>query len=137
MAKKISNNDIVQHDRKNVRRAYARLLHMAGAAGINVRLNSGHRSIAEQWRLYRLYKQGKGPVAAFPGKSTHNKKDYRQGLDIDMYAQDGIKPFIRWCRGHNIYFDYTVPGEGWHINARRNYDSLINAMWRRHTRKEH
>jgi putative chitinase len=38
-----------------------------------VQINEGVRTLAEQHRLYNLYKAGKGPLAAVPGTSRHGK----------------------------------------------------------------
>lgn len=120
---------IVKHDGAFTRLGYARLLTLAREAGIDVRLNSGYRSIKKQWQLWYAYKRGRGALAAFPGRSTHNRKDWRQGLDIDMFAGAGIANFRKWTARHGMHFDLTVRGEGWHVNARRNYDKHIIQMW--------
>lgn len=126
-----SPDDIIQFRGKNIRRAYARLLTLAEYQGVHFELDSAYRSIKEQWRLWWLYKSGKGPVAAFPGTSTHNKRTFKQGLDIN--AKDGgVTRFRNWAMKHSMYFDLTVQGEAWHVNARGNYDHLIYTMWHAH-----
>ncbi len=126
----VSSNDIIQYNGKNIRRGYGRLLTIADAH-IHFQLNSAFRSLVEQWRLYRLYKAGKGPLAAFPGTSTHNKKSWKQGLDI-RWDDGGCERFRKWAATHGMYFDLTVVGEKWHVNARQDYTNKINALWADH-----
>ena len=51
--------------------------------GENVIATEGHRSKAEQERLYNLYKSGKGNLAARPGTSNHG-----HGLAMDLSAKN-------------------------------------------------
>lgn len=134
MAKsKTSPDDIVQYYGKNIRRSYSRLLRMADEDHVRFHLDSAYRSIKEQWRLWRLYKAGKGPVAAFPGTSTHNRRSWKQGLDINA-LDGGTQRFIHWAKMHGMTFTLTVRGEAWHVNAAANYDHKIYTMW--HAREE-
>lgn len=127
MAKKLTPRSIVNYQGKKCSYCYAKLMTVA-SEDIHFRLNSGYRSVREQWRLYRLYKAGKGPIAAFPGTSTHNKRGYKQGLDIDA-TDGGAARFKKWCASHGIYFDYTVAGEPWHLNVRYDPNTKINKLY--------
>lgn len=76
-----------------------------------VQINDGFRSYQEQVRLYNLYKQGKGNLAARPGTSRHG---FGQAMDINtVNAEQLIKAgiFAKW--------GFTRPllskKETWHI----------------------
>ena len=64
---------------------YARaLVEVARDYGLNPRITSTYRSLAEQKRLYARYLQGRHPLpVAVPGKSLHN-----YGLAIDLVSSD-------------------------------------------------
>lgn len=127
MSRKSKPTDILYFDGKKCSRIYTRMLGMAREDGVHFRLNSGYRSVAEQWKLWYAYKRGQGPIAAFPGSSTHNKRGYRQGLDIN--ALDGGAERVRkWAAKHGITLNYTVPGESWHLNAATDYTHKIYTM---------
>lgn len=128
-----SLTDIVQYDGVNTCRLYARLLTMAHEDGVKFKLDSGYRSVRQQWKLWLLYKSRKGPIAAFPGTSTHNKKSWKQGLDVNA-IDGGTQRFRSWAAKHGIIFDLTVSGEAWHLNARADYTHRILAMWRKRHR---
>lgn len=131
MAKHVSTpSDIIDYKGVPCRRAYARALIMANEEGYTCHLDSGFRSVAKQWKLWWLYKAGKGALAAFPGTSTHNKRNYRQGLDINS-LDNGTGRFQRWARKHGMTFNLTVRGEAWHLNAAENYDHHIYVLWHR------
>lgn len=123
--------DIMVFDGTNCSRVYTRMLTMAREDGVKFHLNSGFRSVKEQWRLYRLYKAGKGALAAFPGTSTHNKRGWKQGLDVN--DTDGGRARLQaWAHRHGMAFDLTVKGESWHLNARADYTHRIYVMWHNH-----
>jgi hypothetical protein len=100
---------------------WAVVLAAAQRAGVNFRLNSGQRTFSEQAALYRLYRSGRGNLAAVP---SHNAPHIRTGrqdhaLDVDMYAGDGVQGLARWLRKQGASVAWTVPGEGWHIETPR------------------
>jgi LAS superfamily LD-carboxypeptidase LdcB len=134
----MSYKDIVQYRGKNCSRLYSRLMTLAEHDGVHFTLDSGYRSIREQWRLWNLHRKNpsKYALAAFPGTSTHNKRGWKQGLDIN--ARDGgAERFRRWAARHGMIFRYTVPGEPWHLNAARDYTGKIQKMWIAHEHKHH
>jgi hypothetical protein len=54
-------------------------------------VTSGHRSLAEQKKLYEIYRAG-GPLAAFPGRSAHN---FGLAIDVVLDGNDdkpGLQP---------------------------------------------
>lgn len=97
--------------------AFNRLLRKTAAAardcGQRWQVVDGYRPYADQVRLYRLYKAGRGNLAAYPGTSNHGR-----GKALDTYAPDG-KPVgaserrRRACIKRGLAF--PVPGEAWHI----------------------
>lgn len=93
------------------------LLHVldcaARDAGEIWNVNDGYRSLADQWKLWRLYKAGKGNLAAFPGTSNHGR-----GLAADVSGADG-RPVGTSTKHRGILKDHglclPVPGELWHV----------------------
>jgi hypothetical protein len=86
-----------------------------------MRLNSGQRTFGEQAALYRLYRSGRGNLAAVPSHTAPHIRTGRQdhALDVDMYAGDGVQRLAKWLRGQGASVAWTVPGEGWHIETPR------------------
>lgn len=126
----VDASDIITYKGVQCRRAYVRALIMANEEGYHCHLDSGFRSVAKQWKLWFKYKAGKGPLAAFPGTSTHNKRTWQQGMDINS-LDGGTGRFQNWARKHGMTFNLTVPGEAWHLNAAKNYDHTIYVLWHR------
>lgn len=81
----------------------------ANAAGIDLRVNSGYRTYAEQASLYDAYIHGHGNLAAKPGTSTHGL-----GLSADIDVRDPRT--LNWLRHHAAAFGFVndVPSESWH-----------------------
>jgi hypothetical protein len=115
---------IKKMDGKRVSKGWWYLLDAARRDGLDFRLNSGYRSVAEQWKLYRAYKAGRGPLAAYPGTSTHNKLGWRQGVDIGPNSHE-VDRLIAWADRRGVTLKRTVPGEWWHLNARSNFVARI------------
>lgn len=74
--------------------------------------------MSEQWKLYRLYKAGKGNLAAYPTPSAPhiNYGRANHALDIDS---DEIMHFINWLDGKGVDATRPVPGESWHLQVPR------------------
>lgn len=127
--------DIVQYRGVNCSRVYARMLTMAHEDGVHFTLDSGFRSKRQQMKLWLLHKRypSRYPVAAFPGSSTHNKKGWKQGLDINS-LDGGATRVQKWAAKHGMTFRHTVAREPWHLNAANDYTHKIYVMWhqRRH-----
>jgi Lysozyme like domain/D-alanyl-D-alanine carboxypeptidase len=81
----------------------------ANAAGIDLRVNSGYRTYAEQASLYDAYLHGNGNLAAAPGTSTHGL-----GLSADIDVRD--PKTLNWLRHHAATYGFVndVPSESWH-----------------------
>lgn len=88
----------------------------ARRAGITLSPNSGFRTMAEQKRLYELYKAGKGNLAARPGYSNH-----QGGTSTDIntggYGSKTYKWLARNARQYGFVND--VRGEPWHWTYKR------------------
>lgn len=78
-------------------------------AGLDLRVNSGYRTYAEQARLYDAYIHGYGNLAAKPGTSTHGL-----GLSADIDVRDPRT--LTWLRHHAATYGFVndVPSESWH-----------------------
>ena len=77
--------------------------------GVNLQINSGHRSRAEQERLYAAYKNGTGNLAAKPGTSNHEK-----GQAIDFKNNPGAYNWL--AKNAEKYGFKNLPGEPWHYS---------------------
>ncbi|WP_435199583.1 tape measure protein [Janibacter sp. GS2] len=78
------------------------------AAGGRYSVNSGYRSNAHQQLLYNRYLAGRGPVAARPGSSQHNR-----GLAADLAPSNARN--VHGALAKKFGLVWTVPSESWHI----------------------
>ena len=69
--------------------------------------NGGARSAADQVRAWNLYQAGKGPLAARPGTSAHEKG---QAIDVNPHPNASEVALMR-----QFGLGLTVKGEPWHI----------------------
>lgn len=106
-------------DGHRVSEPWFQVLTAARGDGVRFRLNSGRRTMAEQQRLYDLYRAGRGALAAVPNARAPHIREGRDdhALDVDMYWGDGIAGLRRWLLAHRVATSLTVPGEGWHLEA--------------------
>jgi hypothetical protein len=93
----------------NTARAYLRMRTAARRGGASLRVVSGFRTMAQQRYLYRLYKQGRGNLAAPPGYSNHQSG---HALDLNTSAPRVYSWLTRYGRRYG--FRRTVPSEKWH-----------------------
>ncbi|GIH08520.1 hypothetical protein Rhe02_65870 [Rhizocola hellebori] len=86
----------------------------ARADGVDLRVNSGYRTYAEQSYYYDLYRNHDGNRAAPPGASNHG-----WGLSVDLDVR-GEADASRWLRNnaarYGFFNDYTP--EPWHWTYR-------------------
>ncbi len=102
--------------RTDVAGAFQKMIAAARTEGIFLWANSGYRTVAEQRRLYRLFRRGKGPKAARPGRSNHH-----QGIAVDIpVGGDESSDNYTWLASHACRFGFlrTVPTEPWHWEYR-------------------
>lgn len=104
---------------KRVSRAWWRVLTAAQRQGVSFRLNSGRRTLAEQWALYRAYRAGTGNLAAYPlPTAPHIRVGLpNHAIDVDQYAGEGEQRLQNWLRKRGVNAVNNVPGEGWHLDA--------------------
>lgn len=96
--------------------AFERMAAEARAAGRTLRVTSGWRSYQQQRFLWRRYRDGRGPKAAWPGRSNHNR-----GLAVDLaVGRDLESPTYEWLAGNACRFGFrrTVASEPWHWEYR-------------------
>jgi peptidoglycan hydrolase-like protein with peptidoglycan-binding domain len=88
----------------------------ARSAGVNLSVNSGFRSNAEQKVLYQKYLNGTGNLAAKPGYSNH-----QSGISVDIGGVNGYgtKAF-KWLQANAGRYGFVndVRGEFWHWTYR-------------------
>ncbi|MFP2905004.1 peptidoglycan-binding protein [Pyxidicoccus sp. 3LFB2] len=95
--------------------AFNRMHAAARAQGIDLKVNSGFRTMAEQQALYRAYQNGTGNLAAKPGYSNH-----QGGIAVDINVGGTGTSTYRWLAANakNYGFVRTVPSEPWHWEFR-------------------
>jgi D-alanyl-D-alanine carboxypeptidase len=98
--------------RTDVAGAFQKMIAAARTEGIFLWANSGYRTVAEQRRLYRLFRRGKGPKAARPGRSNHH---LGIAVDIPVGGAESSDNY-NWLATHACRFGFlrTVPTEPWH-----------------------
>jgi LAS superfamily LD-carboxypeptidase LdcB len=92
-----------------VARQFTRMDAAARAAGLDLHVNSGYRTYAEQAQLYQNYRNGTGNLAAAPGHSTHGL-----GLSADINVTN--PKVLAWLRDNAGRYGFVndVPSEPWH-----------------------
>jgi D-alanyl-D-alanine carboxypeptidase/Putative peptidoglycan binding domain len=95
--------------------AFNRMHAAARAAGINLTVNSGFRSMEQQRALYQAYLNGTGNLAARPGYSNH-----QGGIATDINVGGTGTSTYRWLANNASRFGFvrTVPSEPWHWEYR-------------------
>lgn len=105
-----------QYLRTDAARNFRNMQAAARRAGIRLSATSGFRTMAQQRRLYALYRAGRGNLAARPGYSNH-----QQGLSMDVGGIGGYGTrAYRWLRAHARQYGFVndVRGEFWHWTFR-------------------
>ena len=110
---RIGRIDVVEIDGKKVAaktaRKWVELKEAAARDGVYLQLNSGFRTHDEQIRLYRMYQNGTGNLAAYPGYSAHQDGT---AIDVDVVSDAAYNwmhrnaPAMGWRK--------TVAIEPWH-----------------------
>jgi lysozyme-like protein/D-alanyl-D-alanine carboxypeptidase-like protein len=90
-------------------RQFLRMDAAARTAGLDLHVNSGYRTYAEQAQLYQDYRNGTGNLAAAPGHSTHGV-----GLSADINVTN--PKVLSWLRDNASRYGFVndVPSEPWH-----------------------
>ena len=106
------------------------VLRAADRKGIWFDLNSGHRTFAQQkrlWDAYQRYLNGGpwAPLAAFPSCRAPHVRCGRPDHALDVNSRDGgeqrLQNWINSHRGVRVRgrASNTVPGEAWHLELPR------------------
>jgi hypothetical protein len=82
----------------------------AAEAGVELRLESGFRTVEEQRELFRAWRKGYGNKAARPGKSNHQSG---RALDISVNSVPGAFAWLE-ANASSFGFKRTVKSEPWH-----------------------
>jgi hypothetical protein len=90
-------------------RAFLAMRMAATAAGVDLRLESGFRTAAQQRALYKAWRKGRGNKAAPPGRSNHQSG---RALDIAVSAPGALA----WLETNAASYGFarTVVNEPWH-----------------------
>lgn len=103
---------------KHVSEDWYWVLNEAWRQGVRFQLNSGQRTMAEQWALYRNPPPGT-PVVAFPNPNAPHIRVGRQNhaIDVDTNAYAGGEQHLQnWLIKHGIPAVNNVAREAWHID---------------------
>lgn len=79
-------------------------------------VNEGHRTMARQAELYRLYLEGRGALAAVPSDDAPHIRTGRPDHAVDFNNAAGVR---RAAARRGVTLSFTVPGESWHLEADR------------------
>lgn len=91
--------------------AFLALQRLAASHGIDVRISSGFRTMAEQQHLWQCYQSGScnhGNLAAKPGYSNHQSGT---ALDLTTPQRSALDALIK---SQGLPWKKTVPSEAWH-----------------------
>ena len=106
--------------------AFLRMRQAARSEGVELPLNSGFRTMAEQERLYQCYQTGScnnGNLAARPGHSRH-----QSGRAVDISTGNGA---VEWLDEHAGSFGFYNPIRGrepWHWEYEPERDLLLGEI---------
>jgi hypothetical protein len=102
---------------KTVSREWAAVL-TAAAHDVAFVLDSAHRTMGEQQRLYDNYLRFGRPLAARPAANAPHIRLGRFDHAIDVNALDGgAARLAAWLRRTGAQASFPVPGEPWHIEV--------------------
>jgi hypothetical protein len=114
---------MAQFQGKRVSRTWRRVLRRA-SKDINFTLNSGRRTLREQWKLFRQNMYGVGrprpgrPYTAFPSPIAPHIRVGRFDHALDVEPSDGGEQRLQnWLARHGVSSTNNVPGESWHLEA--------------------
>jgi hypothetical protein len=103
---------------KKVSTSWDIVLTHAQRMGVRFELDSGRRTMAEQWVLYRNYRKYGKPVAAFPLPNAPHIRLGRQAHAIDVNSLDGGENRLqRFLEKEGLHPTNPVRGEAWHLEV--------------------
>lgn len=101
-------SQVPREHRADYRDTLYRAARAAKRYGQPIHINSSYRPYAEQVRLYDLYINHGGPLAAVPGTSDHGR-----GLALDIPNARTTPKLIKELRAEKLIDD--IPSEIWHV----------------------
>lgn len=115
---------------KRVSRYWFIVLTAAWAAGVRFTLNSGQRTMKEQWALFlqnmvrvgaRWVQRAGRPLTAFPSPIAPHIRVGRQDHAVDVDSLDGGETRLqRWLEKQGVHPTNPVRGESWHLELSAN-----------------
>lgn len=103
-------------DGRKVSTDWDTVLTHARRMGVSFHLNSGRRTMAEQWGLWRQFKAVGRPVAAFPSPTAPHIRVGRQAHALDVQTP-GETNLQRFLQREGLHPRNTVRGEPWHLEV--------------------
>lgn len=102
---------------KRVSRYWHRVL-VEAEKHVRFELDSGQRTMAEQWYLYRNRgRPGFAKLVAFPTPNAPHIRVGRQNHCLDVNAKDGGQARLAaYLAKHGVHVAFNVPGEPWHMD---------------------
>ena len=115
------------------------VLRAADRAGVRFTVNSGHRTMREQARLFRQNMRWNGsrwvpkpgrPLTAFPSPTAPHIRIGNPAHALDASTLDGGERRLEaWLDRPGATAENTVPGEAWHLELSR---AELHLLWRRY-----
>jgi GH24 family phage-related lysozyme (muramidase) len=123
----MANVKYVAYGTVRVSRRWRKVLRAADRAKVGFHVTSGHRTLAEQERLFesnmvqvgaRWVQRAGHPLTAFPSPDAPHIFQGRHAHAIDVNALDGGEARLqKWLESHGVRMSNPVPGEAWHMVA--------------------
>lgn len=114
------------------------VLRAAREDGVRFKINSGHRTMREQWALYRQnmsngHPRPGRPLTAIPSPFAPHIRVGRadHALDVDQFYGDGIDGLMHWLRNsqNRAHLTRPVHGELWHLEINA---ADLKRLWRKY-----
>jgi hypothetical protein len=125
----------VPFDGVRVSKRWAVVLHQARAEGVRFHINSGHRSMREQWKLYRAnmsngHPRPGHPLTAVPSPLAPHVRTGNPAHALDVNSLDGGETRLqKWLERKGVHPTNPVGGESWHLELPR---AELTKLWRRY-----
>jgi hypothetical protein len=105
-------------DGRKVSTSWDIVLTHARRMGVRFELDSGRRTMTEQWALWRNYRKYGRPVAAFPNPNAPHIRTGRQAHAIDVNSLDGGETRLEhFLRKEGLHPTNPVRDESWHLEV--------------------
>lgn len=117
-----------------VSKRWAVVLRAADKARVRFHVNSGHRTMSEQWALYQQNMSGGHPkpghpLTAFPTPNAPHIRVGRSAHALDVNTVDGGESRLQhWLERQGVHPTNPVRGEAWHLELS---GSELKRLWKR------